>query len=70
MDESVKKRMQDSIMRVDATDEILEKTALKTATLLADCVEQLSKESNPAQLAYTTAKATACLEILKFTRDE
>lgn len=43
----------------------------KTTALLADCVEQLSKESgSQAQLAYMTAKIDTCLKILKFTRDE
>nr|WP_270384792.1 MULTISPECIES: hypothetical protein [unclassified Butyricicoccus] len=50
-------------------DELLEKNAeeivLKTITLLANCVEQLSKESVPAQSTYTTAKIATCLEILK-----
>jgi len=50
-------------------DELLEKNAeeimLKTTTLLADCVEKLSKESSPAQSNYTTAKIATCLEILK-----
>ena len=52
-------------------DRILEDVAEKTTALLADCVEQLSKESgSQAQLAYTTAKIDTCLKILKFTRDE
>lgn len=56
-------------------EELLEKNVeeimLKTTTLLADCVEKLSKESgSQAQLAYTTAKIDTCLKILKFTRDE
>lgn len=50
-------------------DELLEKNAeeimQKTTTLLADCVEKLSKESNSAQSTYTTAKIATCLEILK-----
>ena len=50
-------------------DELLEKNAeeimLKTTTLLADCVEKLSKEINPAQSTYITAKIATCLEILK-----
>ena len=50
-------------------EELLEKNAeeimLKTTTLLADCVEKLSKEINPAQSTYTTAKIATCLEILK-----
>lgn len=41
-------------------EELLEKNAeeimLKTTTLLADCVEKLSKESNSAQSTYTSAK--------------
>lgn len=52
-------------------DKELENVAEKTVALLADCVEQLSKESgSQAQLAYTTAKIDTCLKILKFTRDE
>lgn len=55
--------------RGEKMDELLEKNAeeimLKTTTLLADCVEKLSKESNSAQSTYTTAKITTCLEILK-----
>lgn len=50
-------------------DELLEKNAEKimmiTTTLLADCLEKLSKEINPAQSTYTTAKIATCLEILK-----
>ena len=50
-------------------DELLEKNAekimLTTTTLLADCVEKLSKEINPAQSTYITAKIATCLEILK-----
>lgn len=52
-------------------DRILEDVAKNTTALLADCVEQLSKESgSQAQLAYTTAKIDTCLKILKFTCDE
>lgn len=55
--------------RDEKMDELLEKNAeeimLKTTTLLADCVEKLSKESNSAQSTYTTAKIATCLEILK-----
>ena len=50
-------------------NELLEKNTeeivLKTTTLLANCVEQLSKESVPAQSTYTTAKIATCVEILK-----
>ena len=43
----------------------------KTTALLADCVEQLSKESGcQAQLDRTVAKVNTCLKILKFIRDE
>ena len=38
---------------------------MTTTTLLADCVEKLSKEINPAQSTYITAKIATCLEILK-----
>ena len=55
--------------RDEKMDELLEKNAeeimLKTTTLLADCVEKLSKEINSAQSTYTTAKIATCLEILK-----
>lgn len=45
--------------------------AKKTTALLADCVEQLSKESGcQAQLDRTVAKINTCLKILKFNRDE
>lgn len=56
-------------------DELLEKNAekimLTTTTLLADCVEQLSKESGcKARLGLTVTKIETCLKILKFIRDE
>jgi len=52
-------------------DKVLEDVVEKTTALLADCVEQLSKESGcQAQLDRTVAKVNTCLKILKFTRDE
>ncbi len=55
--------------RDERMDELLEKNAEKimliTTTLLADCLEKLSKEINSAQSTYTTAKIATCLEILK-----
>lgn len=55
--------------RDEKMDELLEKNAEKimliTTTLLADCLEKLSKEINPAQSTYITAKIATCLEILK-----
>lgn len=52
-------------------DRILEDVAKNTTTLLADCVEQLSKESGcKARLDLTATKIETCLKILKFIRDE
>ena len=57
--------------RGEEMEKTLEDVTKNTTALLADCVEQLSKESgSQAQLAYTTAKIDTCLKILKFTRDE
>ena len=45
--------------------------AKNTTALLADCVEQLSKESgSQARLDLTVTKIEICLKILKFIRDE
>lgn len=55
----------------DDCDKELENVAEKTVALLADCVEQLSKESGcQAQLGLTVTKIETCLKILKFIRDE
>lgn len=61
--------------RDEKMDELLEKNAekimLTTTTLLADCVEKLSKESGcKARLDLTVTKIETCLKILKFIRDE
>jgi len=70
MDEIQKKRMQESILRCDAADEMLEKAEVKAATLLNDCVEELSKARVPAQMECIITKITACLTVLKLIRDE
>lgn len=50
---------------------ILEDVAKNTTALLADCVEQLSKESGcKARLDLTVTKIETCLKILKFIHDE
>ena len=52
-------------------DRVLEDIAKNTTALLADCVEQLSKESGcQAWLDLTVTKIETCLKILKFIRDE
>ena len=52
-------------------DRILEDVAKNTTAFLADCVEQLSKESGcKARLDLTVTKIETCLKILKFIRDE
>ena len=52
-------------------DRILEDVAKNTTALLADCVEQLSKESGcKARLDLTVTKIETCLKILKFIREE
>lgn len=57
--------------RGEEMEKTLEDVAKNTTALLADCVEQLSKESGcQAQLDRTVAKVNTCLKILKFTRDE
>lgn len=70
MDEATKKRMQESYMRSDAADEMLEKAEVKAATLLNDCVEELSTASALARIECITTKITACLTVLKLIRDE
>jgi hypothetical protein len=70
MDEATKKRMQESLMRGDAADEMLEAAEVKAATLLNDCLEGLSRESVPARMECLVTKITACLTVLKLIRDE
>ena len=70
MDEATKKRMQGSLMRGDAADEMLKEAEVKAATLLNDCMVELSRESAPARMECIIAKITACLTVLKLIRDE
>lgn len=64
------KKMKFVIANYDC-DRILEDVAKNTTALLADCVEQLSKESGcKARLDLTVTKIETCLKILKFIRDE
>lgn len=52
-------------------EKTLDDVAKNTTALLADCVEQLSKESGcKARLDLTVTKIETCLKILKFIRDE